>query len=92
MTDEPIEGTATEIEAYEPAAVNLFRTDTPVEVLAQATLVADALKGVIQKQRLFKNISGRDHVLVEGWTTLGSMRLAKRCGSGVGSRWQYWMI
>lgn len=51
----------------------LFRTDDPVQVLEKATAVADALKRVLTDQNLVKRISGKDHVLVEGWTTLGSM-------------------
>lgn len=55
------------------ASATLFRTDDPVQVIEKASAVADALKNVLQKQGLTKNIQGRDHVLVEGWTTLGSM-------------------
>ncbi|MGO9960589.1 MAG: hypothetical protein ACLP50_32210 [Solirubrobacteraceae bacterium] len=69
---EIIEGTAVEV-YHAPPPPSLFRTDDPVEIIERATRVADALKGVIVKQRLFKSINGRDHVLVEGWTTLGSM-------------------
>lgn len=55
------------------APTTLFRTDEPTEVIKRATAAADALRDVILKKRLFKNIGGRSHVLVEGWTTLGSM-------------------
>lgn len=51
----------------------LFRTDDPVQVLARATEVANALADVIRKRKLYVKIQGRDHVLVEGWLTLGSM-------------------
>lgn len=51
----------------------LFRTEDPIEVLAQATRLADALKRVIADQKLFKRIGAKDHVFVEAWTTLGSM-------------------
>lgn len=77
MTD--IEGSAEEIgselipmpETHPPTT--LFRTDDPVEVVQQASRVADALKGVITSRKLATSIQGRDHVRVEGWTTLGSM-------------------
>jgi hypothetical protein len=51
----------------------LFRTEDPVEVLERATRVAQALKSVINQQGLVSKIQGREHVRVEGWTTLGSM-------------------
>lgn len=72
-TEEVIEGTA--VELYEPAQppVSLFRTDDPVEVVEKATAVADALKGVIEKQQLFTVIQGKKHIRVEGWQLLGSM-------------------
>lgn len=73
-----IESTAEEIGSevavveHEPATT-LFRTDDPLEVVEKAGRVADALKGVLVRQGLTARIQGRDHVLVEGWTTLGSM-------------------
>jgi hypothetical protein len=68
------EGPGTELEpvAQHPPTT-LFRTDDPVEVVARASKVADALKGVLDRQGLTANIQGKRHVLVEGWTTLGAM-------------------
>lgn len=54
-------------------SVTLFGTDDPVAVLERATRVADALAGVIEKQKLYATISGKKHITVEGWTLLGSM-------------------
>lgn len=74
--NEVIDSTAAEIGTdIEPhqASASLFRTDDPVEIVEQAGRVADALKGVLTRQGLTQRIGGRDHVLVEGWTTLGSM-------------------
>lgn len=72
-----IEGTAvdvgTDIVPASPPPANLFRTDDPVDVLERATRVAQALKAVIDQQGLVSRIQGREHVRVEGWTTLGSM-------------------
>lgn len=65
------EGSA--VEAYQAPPTGLFGTDDPVEVIARASKVAAALKSIIVTQKLFTTINGRDHVLVEGWTTLGSM-------------------
>lgn len=45
----------------------------PKEMVAFATEVADVLKDVIDKQKLFTNISGRKYVRVEGWVTLGTI-------------------
>jgi hypothetical protein len=57
----------------EPAPVNLFRTDSPVEVLEKATEVATALATVIKRKGMVQSISGKEHVKVEGWQTLGAM-------------------
>lgn len=65
------------LEVYEGAALAappaLFGTDDPEGVIARASAVARPLAQVIRDRKLFKQISGRDHVLVEGWTLLGSM-------------------
>ena len=52
---------------------NLFRTEDPVEIIRRATETADALAAVIQQRKLTKRIGQKDHVLVEGWTLLGTM-------------------
>lgn len=51
----------------------LFGTDDPVAVIEKATLVAKALADVIEQRSLYKQIGPKKHVLVEGWTLLGSM-------------------
>lgn len=63
----------TELVVRPVTPATLFRTDDPVLVLERATEVANALADVIQRRKLFVNISGKSHVLVEGWLTLGSM-------------------
>jgi hypothetical protein len=82
MTDH-VEGTAEEIgadlakidedHAAHASSQTLFRTDDPVEVIERATKAADALKKVIAQRGMVQNIQGREHVLVAGWQTLGSM-------------------
>jgi len=62
-----------EVVRTEGQAINLFGSDSPVEVIAQATEVAKALADVIEQQQLYTMISGKKHVRVEGWTLLGSM-------------------
>jgi len=57
----------------EAAPVSLFGDASPVEVVARATEVADALAAVIESKQLYNQIQQRKHVNVEGWTLLGSM-------------------
>ncbi len=58
----------------------------PIEVMAQIAplanpeafvagyvAISDTLSRVVKDKKLYKTISGKDHVLVEGWTLLGSM-------------------
>jgi hypothetical protein len=54
-------------------SVTLFGTDNPVEVIERSGLVATALADLIEQRNLYAVIGGRKHVLVEGWTMLGSM-------------------
>ena len=79
-----IEGTAEEIPAVNPDQMaivpheqqhvgTLFRTDDPVKVVEEATRVANALKQVLVNQGMLQRIGPKDHVRVEGWTTLGAM-------------------
>jgi hypothetical protein len=53
--------------------MNLFGVADPVVVVERATLVAKALADVIEQRNLYATISRRKHVVVEGWTLLGSM-------------------
>ena len=46
---------------------------SPKEVVARATEMANELRLVINKQRLYADIRGKQYVTVEGWTTLGAM-------------------
>jgi hypothetical protein len=63
-----------ELVPYEtPAAPGLFGTDDPELVIARAVRVADALERVIREKNLIAKIRQNEHVLVEGWTLLGSM-------------------
>lgn len=81
MTEvETIEGDVVEELANLPAireathqAVNLFGDASPATVVERATEAADALAAVVEQKELFSMINNRKHVLVEGWTLLGSM-------------------
>lgn len=54
-------------------AVSLFAGATPEDVIAAASDVATRFSDIVKRQRLYQRISGRDHVLIEGWQTVGSM-------------------
>jgi hypothetical protein len=51
----------------------LFHSEDPVEIISKATRLAEALSKVLRDQKLTANIQGKEHVLVEGWTLLGTM-------------------
>lgn len=70
MVDAEVVGT--DLEPVAPRA-SLFHTDDPVEVLDKASAVATALANVIDRQRMFVNIRGKNHVTIDGWQTLASM-------------------
>jgi hypothetical protein len=56
-----------------PAARGLFGTDEPELVFAQAVKVADVLERAVRERKLVAEIRSGEHVLVEGWTLLGSL-------------------
>lgn len=66
---------STDLEVVESpqGAVTLFGSDDPVTIVQKATAIADALKDVIVRKKLVANISGKSHVLVDGWTLCGTM-------------------
>jgi hypothetical protein len=71
LTAEVVEDEAMAIELRPPSG--LFGTASPEQVLARAAETASVLKDVVINRRLVMQISGKQHVLVEGWTLLGSM-------------------
>src|SRR3990167_99167 len=48
-------------------------TGSPSRRVQEASEIAKALSQVVEQQELYANISGRRHVLYEGWTTLGAL-------------------
>lgn len=48
-------------------------TGTPTEIIEESTHIANILKDVINKQKLYTTIQGNKYVNVEGWTTLSSI-------------------
>jgi hypothetical protein len=79
MSDlETIEAEVVEVMETLPAvqeqhAVNLFGDASPVSVIERATEAANALAAVIEAKQLYALIGQKKHVVVEGWTLLGSM-------------------
>lgn len=78
MEEEVVDGEAVEEHEFLPAirdaaVPSLIQGRTPAEIVANAEEIASALADVIEKKNLYKNISGKRHVLVEGWTLLGSL-------------------
>ncbi len=45
----------------------------PEEFVAGYVRISNTLSRVVREKKLYSNIQGKDHVLVEGWTLLGSM-------------------
>src|SRR5215831_21324658 len=56
-----------------PAIATLFHSEQPDEIITKVAETANALAAVITKQKLSMSIGGRKHVLVEGWTLLGTL-------------------
>lgn len=54
------------------AALSVFDM-TPKGKVAHFTEMADILKDIIRKQKMFSTIQGKDYVKVEGWITLGTL-------------------
>lgn len=64
---------STDVVVAQAQQATLFHTSDPVEVVKAAAKVADALRDILARQGLTTIISGRQHVRVEGWQTVGSM-------------------
>jgi hypothetical protein len=63
----------TAIEVADPEPITLFGTSDPAAVVERASAIATVLADVIKQRKLFKQIGTKPHVLLEGWTLLGSM-------------------
>jgi hypothetical protein len=70
---EEVEEPGSELVPAPVVSATLWRSDDPVEVIERSARAATALAEVVKKQKLYKRIGDKDHVLVEGWTMLGSM-------------------
>jgi len=56
-----------------PQRTALFNGASPADVTVAATEAANQLADVIKQRRLYQHIGKRDHVLIEGWQTLGTL-------------------
>ena len=78
QADTPVDTIEAEAEemglATQPVPPALFGTpDDPEHTVELMTRHAKALAGIIETQKLYKQIRSKRHILVEGWTTLGAM-------------------
>jgi hypothetical protein len=52
---------------------DLFAASSPGDITAAATEVANQLADVVRQRKMTMQIGGREHILVEGWQTLGAL-------------------
>ena len=63
----------TDLDLIPETSIGLWKADDFTGVIHEATQAADALGAVVKDRKLTVKIQGRHHVLVEGWTLLGTM-------------------
>lgn len=73
VTPEDQRAVALRIEAPADTSVTLWHTTDPVEIVARATKMANALSEVIRQKGLYKRIGDKDHIFVEAWTLCGTL-------------------
>ena len=62
-----------ELERRPADGVALFNGATPELRIAAAADIATRFSDIVKRQRMFKRIGDRDHILIEAWQTIGSM-------------------
>lgn len=62
-----------ELVIAEPVSATLTPLEDPGQFVTGYVRMADELARIIRQKQLFKQIGAKEHVLVEGWTLLGSM-------------------
>jgi hypothetical protein len=70
---EPAEERTAQLVPTQGASAALFGTTDPVEVLVAARRAAEALVQVLEERQLYKQISNKKHVYIEGWLMLAGM-------------------
>lgn len=63
----------TEIVVTEQIRLGTLAVATPAAVIHAAGEIAKQLTDIVERRKLFSNISGRKFVRVEGWSTMGAM-------------------
>ena len=53
--------------------LTLIEQTDPAIIIEDATNIANQLADIIKQKKLYKRIGNKDHVYVEGWTTLGAL-------------------
>jgi hypothetical protein len=53
--------------------LTLIEQTDPAVIIEDATNIANQLADIIKQKKLYKRIGNKDHVYVEGWTTLGAL-------------------
>lgn len=61
------------IEAPQVSNLSALTATTPAEMINKATTYATALAEVIKARNLFTTIGAKNHVNIEGWSTLGTL-------------------
>jgi hypothetical protein len=52
---------------------SIFSSSAPTLIIEEATDIANQLSDIIKSKKLYKPIGKKNHVFVEGWTTLGAL-------------------
>lgn len=52
---------------------SIFSSSSPALIIEEATDIANQLSDIIKSKKLYKAIGKKNHVFVEGWTTLGAL-------------------
>ena len=63
----------TELERRPAETVALFNGATPDDITTAASEVATRFSDIVKRQRMFKRIGDRDHILIEAWQTIGTL-------------------
>jgi len=61
---------------------DLFAASSPTEITTAAAEVADQLADVVRQRKMTMRIGTREHILVEGWQTLGALTGVFAVGDG----------
>lgn len=73
------------------AAGALFAGATPEDVIEAATEVANRFSDIVRRKEMFQKIGNKEHILIEGWQTVGALvGVVARSDGGQGVRQIPW--